>query len=99
MAISTIKSRPAGGFERLYVHYEVFIISKSTNEVLYKSTFSNENSTDEASRRMQTLEAIKENFRDCSKVSKRISAIEAALSSTDRVIEDFIKTPVYTLCD
>ena len=99
LAISSVISRPAGGFERLYTSYDLYITLKSTNEVVYKNSFSNENTNTEISRRIDILKVIKDNFEDCPKVLNRISAIEAAVTNTDRVIEEFIKVPVYTLCD
>ncbi len=98
LAISTVKSRPAGGFERPYKHFEV-IITNQLDEVVYRNTFSDDNNAYAEENRIETLNAIRSNFANCSSVIERLSAIEAVVKNENRIIEEFIKVPVYTLCD
>lgn len=97
--ISSIKSRPAGGFERPYKHFEVIIVDKVSEKIIYKNTFSDDDSAKAKQQRIAVLKAIKDNFRKCNVVLERIAAIEAALENEDRAIEDFIKVPLNLLCD
>lgn len=99
LAIGSVKSRPAGGFERLYTQYEVYIVSNINNGIIFKSSFSNENTSAQIASRKETMQIINDNFKDCSKLLARISAIEAVVKDTDRVIEELIKIPVFVLCD
>ncbi len=98
LAISTVKSRPAGGFERPYKHFEV-LITNTSDEVVYRNTFSDDDNSNAEKNRIETLKAIKSNFANCSSVIERLSAIEAVVKNENRVIEEFIKVPVYMLCD
>lgn len=99
LAQSTMKSRPAGGFEIPYTHYDLFIIDKNSEVVKFKTSFSSGNNTKDIARRLEALNEVKSHFKDCKKVIERISAIEAAEANIDRVIEEFIKVPIYVLCD
>ena len=98
LAIITVKSRPAGGFERLYKHFEVIITNK-VDEVVYRNTFSDDDKANAEKNRMETLNTIKSNFANCSSIINRLSAMEAVVKNKNRIIEEFIKVPVYMLCD
>lgn len=97
--ISMVKSRPAGGFEIPYKHFEIVILDGKSAEVLYKRTFTDEDNANAETQRNEALKIIKELFNDCASVLERLSAIEAVVNTEDRIIEEFIKVPVQTLCN
>ncbi|MBF6608738.1 MAG: hypothetical protein ITG00_08375 [Flavobacterium sp.] len=98
LAMNTVKTRPAGGYEQKYTRHEL-IIADTSNKVLYESGFSDSVDDTNTKRRLEAVAAIKEHFEQCPEVLQRLAAYELIDNNVDIALSKFLKVPVYTECN
>lgn len=98
LTMSTIKTRPAGGFESKYMRFEVVIVDSNKN-VLYETAFSDESDSNNSARRLDAAAAIKQHFEQCPELLERLSAFELAETDASNAVAKFLKATTFTSCD